>query len=75
MYIVEYRTKYDGFCFDPRIEDLTTAEQWYLHHVWRGCPGVRLQRCTCGHYETIWETPDPVIRPIDNPHPTEDLPF
>lgn len=75
MYSVAYRTKYNGFCYDPCIDDETIAKKWYLQHVWRGCRAVRLQMCAQGHYETVWETANSVINSIDNPNPTEDLPF
>ena len=72
MYTIEYRTKYDAFCFTPFVPDLTTAKVMYLKYRWWGCKAVRIVE---GFDNTIWQTPDPVIHSIENPNPTPELPF
>lgn len=66
-----YRNKYDVFNFIPFIDSLTEAKKLYIKCVWWGYKAVRIDSDGL----TVWETPNPVIHSIDNPHPTEDLPF
>ena len=70
-YTVLYRDKYNAFNFTPFIDSMTEAKKLYIKYVWWGYKAVRIDSDSL----TVWETPDPVIHPIDNPHPTEDLPF
>lgn len=62
MYTIEYRTKYDAFCFTPFIPDLINAKVLYLKYLWWGCKAVRIVK---DFDNIIWETPDP----------TPELPF
>lgn len=73
MYTMHYRTKYDAFCFNPFIPDLTEAKILYLKYLWWGCKAVQILD-TCD-WSVIWETSEPVIHPIDNPDPDSELPF
>lgn len=72
-YTVFYRNKYDDFNFTPFIDSLTKAKKLYIKYVWWGYKAVRID--SDSDSLTVWETSDPVIHPIDNPHPTEYLPF
>ena len=72
MYTMEYWTRHDAFCFTPFIPDLVSAKVLYLKYLWWGCKAVRI---VDDLGSIIWETTNPVIHSIDNPNPTDDLPF
>lgn len=70
-YTLLYRNKYGVFNFIPFIDSLIEAQKLYIKCVWRGYKAVRIDSDGL----TVWKTSNPVIHLIDNPHPTEDLPF
>lgn len=73
---VDFRNEYDVFNFIPFIKDMTEAKKLYLQLVWRGCKAVRITSSSwSSKTETVWETPEKVIRSLVNPNPTDDLPF
>lgn len=72
MYTLLFRTKYDAFCFTPFVKTIEEAMKLYLNYIWWGYKAVQiLDSIGC----TVWQTETPVIHSINNPHPTEDLPF
>ena len=73
---VDYRNEYGMFNFFPFVKDMTEAQKLYLRLVWQGCKAVRITTSSWSSpTETVWETPEKVIHSIDNPNPTDDLPF
>ena len=71
MNMVDYRDKFGTYNFHP-FADETDSKILYLKLRWWGCTAVRI---TDYYGNTIWETPAKVIHTIDNPFPTDDLPF